>query len=73
MQIVQEAKEKPTGDAEHSDNDPHRIAPEIEDRIAERLKTLALDNPEFSKGGMKSDGDSYDDHSDIEIARGSSP
>jgi hypothetical protein len=29
---------------------------------------LALDDPEFSEGGMKSDGDSDDDRSVIEIA-----
>ena len=68
MQIVQEAKEKPTGDAEHSDDDPRTIALEIEDRIAERSGTLALDDPEFSEGGMKSDGDSDSDCSVIEIA-----
>ena len=68
MQIIREAKEKPTGDAEHSDDDPCTIALEIEDRIAERSGTLALDDPEFSEGGMKSDGDSDNDCSVIEIA-----
>ncbi|KAF8234791.1 hypothetical protein L208DRAFT_1260007 [Tricholoma matsutake] len=62
------SKEKPTGDAECSDDDPHTIALEIEDRIMERSGTLALDDPEFSEGGMKSDGDSDDDHSVIEIS-----
>jgi hypothetical protein len=67
MQIIREAKEKPTRDAERSDDDPCTIALEIKDRIAERSGTLALDDPEFSKGGLKSDGDSDDDRSVIEI------
>ena len=41
MQIIPEAKEKPTGDAEHSDDDPRIIALEIEDRIAERSGILS--------------------------------
>ena len=69
-QLVCDAKEKPTGNAERTKDDPRQVALEIEDKIAEKCGTLSLNNPEYSENNLepqKSSDESRNESDDSDV------